>query len=110
MLAIVFTEFPLPITLLLFSIPFLVTLAIIVAVGAGIGYGLSFVLGVPPALGAGIGIWGAILGGVGGKIAQMPLKFRLVDGIDPVLGMPLDFFALALIGTIVLMPLTRELK
>jgi hypothetical protein len=110
MLTIVFTGFPLPITLLLFSIPFLVTLALIVAVGAGIGYCLSFVLGVQPALGAGIGIWGAILGGVGGKIAQMPLKFSLVEGIDPVLGMPLDFFAMALIGTMVLMPLARVLR
>jgi hypothetical protein len=109
MLAIVL-KFPLPIELVLVSIPFLLTLALIVAGGAAIGYCASFLLGVEPALGAGIGIWGAILGGVGGKIAQMPLKFSLVEGIDPVLGMPLDFFAMALIGTIVLMPLARVLR
>ena len=109
LLAIVL-KFLLPIELVLVSIPFLLTLALIVSVGAIIGYCSSFVLGVEPALGAGIGIWGAILGGVGGKLAQMPLKFSLVEGIDPVLGMPLDFFAMALIGTIVLMPLARLLR
>jgi hypothetical protein len=110
MLLILLDKIPLPISLVLVAIPFLLTLAFIVAVGAGIGYCLSFVLGVEPALGAGIGIWGAILGGVGGKLAQMPLKFSLVEVIDPVLGMPLDFFAMALIGTIVFMPLARILK
>jgi len=110
MLAVIYASFPLPISLVLFSLPFLVTLAIVAALGAGIGYCLSLVFGAEPTLGAGLGIWGAIIGGVGGKLAQMPLKFNVVDGIDPVLGMPLDFFAMALIGAIVLAPLARALR
>ena len=61
-------------------------------------------------VGAGIGKWGAILGAIGGKLAQMPMKFQIVGGADPILGMPLDVFALAVIGAVILSPLTKALR
>jgi hypothetical protein len=103
-------KWPLPIELVIVAIPFVLTLIVIAAIGAAIGYCLSLLMHADTTVGTGIGMWGAIIGAVGGKLAQIPMKFQIVDGIDPILGMPLDVFVLAAIGAVVFSPLTKALR
>jgi len=95
---------PIPITLVFAFFPYLVALVFVALLGMGIGFAASQLFRMDASLAAGAGWIGGILGGVGGKIVQIFLHFNLISGTDPVLGMPLDFFAMALAGTIVCIP------
>jgi hypothetical protein len=95
---------PVPITLVFAFFPYLVAFVFVALVGMGLGYGASYLLRMDSSVAAGAGMIGAVLGGVGGKIAQLFFKFDLIAGDDPVLGLPIDFFAMALIGALLCIP------
>jgi uncharacterized membrane protein len=100
-------KLPLPIELVIIAIPFVLTMIVIAAIGAVIGYCLGLLMRADRTVGAGIGMWGAMIGAIGG---MLPMKFQIVDGADPILWMPHDVFALEVMGAVILSPLTKALR